>query len=527
VATGFRVARELLRRQRQQDVWLLRRSVGPVGRATAVRISLEGWLGEQQWHMPPDSPIPARLVTLYSLVGSHGGQPWEVTLAEGQTRQGSYLHFSVDRYGQPYARLAAEGRIGRYDVEEIAAILRYHRSAGWTAALEIALSASHWEGVIQAAKDAYDINRVTISLDGMTLLKQIRRLTDSPALHFGRERAQLLIVDRLGGPPGKDFDPVTGVDQQLLRQLLFKDTDIAYRPEWAPVSVPPDINGPEGTLVAVWATNTVVSGYDGLLPERVEEMTERLSEAVIALEACNSVLGEAEAEIADDPDWSSHADALLRLQSLYTFAVERHLPHMGAKGGRPIESYYKAAARELGLVDRAATTRAVIERLAVAAQTERDRREIVAALSRARDARITAVVAGTLGALLAAAGLFATLATIPSKDTLFGSAYRSAALAEVLVVGAGGIGVLLALAALHRTRPGAAPVRSLPKRWLLGAASAAAAAALLLVVAASGVPGNTAGWAIVAGASLVLVGALASIVSKMTFEVSGARIRQK
>jgi hypothetical protein len=467
--------------------------------------------------MPADTPIPARLVTIYSLVGSQDGQPWEVTLAKGQARQGSYRRFSVDRHGEPYARLAAEGRIGQYDVEGITTILRHQESAGWTAALEVGLSASRWDGIIQAAKDAYDINRVTISLDGGTLLEQICRLTDRPGLHFGKEHAQLLVVDRLGGPPGEDFDPVTDVDQRLLRQLLFKDTDIAYRPAWAPVSMPPDINGPEGTLVAVWASNTVVSGYDRLLPKRVEEMTERLSEAVIALEACNGVLAKAEAEIAGEPDWSSHADALRRLQYLYTFAVERHLPHMGAKGGRPIESYYQAVAHELGLADRAATTRAVIDRLAEAARAERDRREIVTALSRARDARITAVAAGTLGALLAAAGLFATLATIPSGHTLLHTAYRSAALAELLVVGAGGIGVLLALAALRRRQAGVPHARTLPKRRLLGTVVAAAVAALLLAVAASGAPGNAAGWAIVAGASLVLVGALASIVSKMTF----------
>jgi hypothetical protein len=469
--------------------------------------------------MPADTPIPARLMTIYSLVGSQDGQPWEVKLAENQTRQREYRRFSSDRHGQPYARLAAEGRIGQYDVEEIATILRHERSAGWTAALEVRFSASRWDGVIQAAKDAYDFTRVTISLDGKTLLDQIRNLTNSPALHFGRERAQLLVVDRLGGPPGEDFDPVTDVDQRLLRQLLFKDTDIAYRPAWAPISMPPDINGPEGTLVAVWATNTVVGGYDLVLPKRVEGMTERLSEAVIALEACNGVLGEAEAQIAGEGggDWSSQADALRSLQFLYTFAVERHLPHMGARGGRPIESYYQAVAHEMGLVDRAATTRAVIDRLAEAARAERDRHEIVAALSRARDARITAVVAGTLGALLAAAGLFATLATIPSNHTLLHTAYRSAALAEVLVVGAGGVGILLALAALHRRQPAAAPAPSLPKRWLVGAVVAVGVAALLLVVAASGVPGNTAGWALVAGASLVLVGALAGLVSKMTF----------
>jgi hypothetical protein len=469
--------------------------------------------------MPTDTPIPARLMTIYTLVGSQDGQPWEVKLAENQTRQREYRRFSFDRHGQPYARLEAEGRIGRYDVEKVATILRHERSAGWTAALEVRFSAALWDGVIQAAKDAYDFTRVTISLDDKTLLEQIRDLTNSPAVNFGRERAQLLVVDRLGGPPGEDFDPVTDVDQRLLRQLLFKDTDIAYRPAWAPISMPPDINGPEGTLVAVWATNTVVGGYDRVLPKRVEGMTERLSEAVIALEACNGVLGEAEAQIAGegDGDWSSQADALRSLQIRYTFAVERHLPHMGATGGRPIESYYQAVAHELGLVDRAATTRAVIDRLAEAARAERDRRDIVAALSRARDARITAVVAGTLGALLAAAGLFATLATIPSNHTLLHTAYRSAALAEVLVVGASGVGILLALAALHRRQPAAAPAPSLPKRWLAGAAIAAGVAALLLVVAASGIPGNTTGWAVVAGASLLLVGALAAIVSKMTF----------
>jgi hypothetical protein len=486
--------------------------------------------------MPADAPIPARLVTIYTLVASPKGPSWEVALAEeltrqalaeGQTRPGSYRHFYVYRHGEPYPRLAAEGLIGQYEVEKVATTLRYQKNVGWTAALEVGFSAANWDGVIQAAKDAYDKNRVTIFLDGMKLLYRIRQLAVTSGLKFGKERAQLLVVDRLAGPLGKDFDPVTDVDQQLLRQLLFKDTDIAYRPAWAPVSMPPDINGPEGTLVAVWATNTVVSGYDQLLPTRVKGLTDRLSESVIALEACNAVLseadaeitglGEAEAEIAGEPDWSSHADALRRLQYRYTFAVERHLPNMGATGGRPMESYYEAAARELGLIDRARTTKAVIDRLAEAARAERGRHEIVAALRRARGARITAVVAGTLGALLAAAGLFATLATIPSNHTLLHTAYRSAALAELLVVGAGGIGVLLALAALYRRQPGALRARSLPTRWLLGAAVAAAGAALLLVVAASGIPGNTVGWAIVAGASLMLLGALAGIVSKMTF----------
>jgi hypothetical protein len=503
--------------------------------------------------MPADPPIPARLVTIYTLVASPKGPPWKVALAEeltrqaltkGQTRPGSYRHFYVYRYGEPYPHLAAEGRIGQYEVEKIATTLRYQKNVGWTAALEVGFSAADWDGVIQAAKDAYDKNRVTIFLDGMKLLYRIRQLAVTSGLKFGKERAQLLVVDQPGGPPGEDFDPVTDVDQRLLRQLLFKDTDIAYRPAWAPVSMPSDINGPEGTMVAVWATNTVVTGYDRLLPTRVKEMTERLSEAVIALEACNGVLSEADAEMAGlggaeaeiaGQELAAHADALRHLQYRYTFAVERHLPHMGAKGGAPIESYYEAAAHELGLVDRAATTRAVIDRLAEAARAERDRREIVAALTRARDARITAVVAGTLGALLAAAGLFATLATIPSGHTLLHTAYRSAALAELLVVGAGGIGVLLALAALRRRQHGATPPRSEPgtipprsqpgappapklsTRWRLGAAVVAAVAAVLLAVAASGVVGNTAGWAIVAGASLMLVLALAGIVSKMTF----------
>jgi hypothetical protein len=449
-----------------------------------------------------------------------------VKLGQNQTPEASFGRIFFHRHGKPYPRLAAKGRIGQYGVEKIKTILGHQQSAGWTAALQVTFSAPHWDGVIQAAKDAFDFNRVRIFLDGKTLLERIRHQADSQTVRFGKERAQLLVVDRLGGPPGEDFDPVADVDQQLLRQLLFKDTDIAYRPAWTPVSMPPDINGPEGTMVAVWAKNTIVSGYDGVLPTRVNEMTERLSEAVIALEACNGVLseadaeisrlGDAEGEITGEPDWSSHADALRRLQYHYTFAVERHLPHMGAKGGAPIESYYEAAADEMGLVDRADTTRVVIDRLAEAARAERDRREIVAALSRARDARITAIVAGTLGALLAAAGLFATLATIPSGHTLLHTAYRSAALAEVLVVVAGGIGVLLALAALRRRQHDAATVRSLPRRWLLGAA--VAAVVVLLAVAASGVPGSAVGWAIVAAASLMLVGALAAIVSKMTFD---------
>jgi len=92
--------------------------------AAAARLSHQLRVVGQQWDMPADTPIPARLVTIYTLVGSQGGQPWKVGLAEKQTRQGSYHRFSVDRHGQPYARLAAEGRIGQYKVEEIATILR-------------------------------------------------------------------------------------------------------------------------------------------------------------------------------------------------------------------------------------------------------------------------------------------------------------------------------------------------------------------------------------------------------------------
>ena len=200
--------------------------------------------------MAADAPIPARLVTIYTLVASPNRPPWEVALsedltrqalAEGQTRPRSYRHFHVHRHGKPYPRLVAEGLIGEYDVEEVATTLRYQKNVGWTAALEVGFSASSWEGVIQAAKDAYDKNRVTISLDGVELVDRIRQLSEMSDLKFGEERAQLLVVDRLAGPPGKDFDPETDVDQQLLRQLLFKDTDIAYRPAWAPVSMPPDI----------------------------------------------------------------------------------------------------------------------------------------------------------------------------------------------------------------------------------------------------------------------------------------------
>ena len=82
--------------------------------------------------MAADAPIPARLVTIYTLVASPKRPPWEVALAadlarqaldEGQTRPGSYRHFHVYRHGKPYPRLAAEGLIGEYDVEEIATIL--------------------------------------------------------------------------------------------------------------------------------------------------------------------------------------------------------------------------------------------------------------------------------------------------------------------------------------------------------------------------------------------------------------------
>src|SRR5215472_16729805 len=141
--------------------------------------------------MPADAPIPARLVTLYTLAGSEDRRPWEVALAEGQTGPGKYSRFRADRHGEPYPRLAAAGRIGHYDVEKIATILRYHESAGWTVGLEVSLSASRWDGVIQAAKDAYDFNRVTIFLDDEELREQVRRLTSTPTLGFGNERAQL------------------------------------------------------------------------------------------------------------------------------------------------------------------------------------------------------------------------------------------------------------------------------------------------------------------------------------------------
>jgi hypothetical protein len=195
---------------------------------------------------------------------------------------------------------------------------------------------------------------------------------------------------------------------------------------------------------------------------------------------------------------------LLELQLRYSDTIEAELPGLTEHGGRPLESYHRVVADEIGLTARAAITGRLIDRLAQAVRAERDVEDLHVTLSRARAARITAVVVAALGAVLSAGGLFATMAAIPAGNTLFDHPARSAALAGLIVVAAGATGYGLFWLNDHFSRRQTA-VRAVRRPWWVGALCAALAALVLATVVAGEAPSHLE-WAGVACAALLLLG---------------------
>lgn len=416
-----------------------------------------------------------------------------------------------------YQRLAASGDIGSYKVIKTELQGRVVADAGEAAIVWMEVHADSWDGIIQACKDNYD-PRVSFELGGATLAEQFGpehfgRWDGPKGLEFGRTQAQLLILERIPVRRrrliGRDFDPARAIDHELLRQLLFKDVDISYRPLYSPVSFPADINAPSGTFVAVWAGNSIVAGYGEKLKNRIEEMVRVVAQVVVAKEACGQLIdytrrqfSDPSAEARRDPNRvTQRAGILFDLQLRYTFAVEAHLPNVAEVGGRPLDSYHRAVATEMGLVNRAEATARLLDRLAQAVRADRDNVNLIATLTGARAARVVAVVVATLGPIIGAVALFATLATIPAQGAFIGEPARAAAAAALLVVAAGGLGFTLSRIAARGA-------------WSWGAAKPLAvvcglsATALLCVVAGGAQPFGSRWGPIAAASVLALVGVL-------------------
>jgi hypothetical protein len=248
------------------------------------------------------------------------------------------------RPGAVYARLRARGEIGDYTIDR-ASLECMPTEAGETAIVRMDVQAQDWRGIVQACKDNYD-PEVTLEFGDASLVEHFGRLVGR-SVEFGRSHAQLLVLDHVpvaDGGEGGDFDPASAIDPALLRQLLFKDVDISYRPGYSPVSFPADINAPVGTLVAVWASNTVVAGYGERLTNRIDDMIRVVAQVAAAKEACAWLIERAQGQIPDrsaepvaDPKLlSERAAVLFDLQWRYTRAVEAQLPNVAAVGGRPL-----------------------------------------------------------------------------------------------------------------------------------------------------------------------------------------------
>ena len=111
-------------------------------------------------------------------------------------------------------------------------------------------------------------------------------------------RRQILFLPADAGRQwfGDDPESLDAAQARLLRQFMFKDTDIYYRPALAPVRVPPDMNGPDAQLVFVWDCNTVVCGLDAypqLTGVRMLGVTMSNCQALGALKRCVEIRDEA------------------------------------------------------------------------------------------------------------------------------------------------------------------------------------------------------------------------------------------
>jgi hypothetical protein len=346
-------------------------------------------------------------------------------------------------------------------------------------------------GIILAEKDAFD-PAVTKYIAGVDLLTTVLGPGGSANFQTATAPRQLLLLRRGALPPllGSDPTALSEDHERLLRQLVFKDVDISYRAELAPVTVPPDINGPDLQSVFVWDSNTVLEGLDGYPHlEKLRVLGFVLSNCQVlgALGRCRSIQERAVTELsrarAAEQDTAASAaqlrattEATIRavssLQQDLDLGVEMHMLSAGVAGGRPLRQYHDAVVAESELPHLLRVTRHLLSQLFHSLRTDQELHSLQESRETAekqlRIARATqglldqsdalrsaTVVFASVAAVLSLVGLFTQAAAIPrtQQETLLHSVPGSLVftLASVAVAAAIGFGLRFATKRMPRS----------------------------------------------------------------------------
>lgn len=256
-----------------------------------------------------------------------------------------------------------------------------------------------------------------------------------------------------------------GVDLLYLRHLLFKQ-EVETRPRYNRIRFPEGGNGSPQELTAVWGSNvvlaapshhfehaTIISAVQVLAATRRSSQLRRSArDMLVRLRSlAQEPLGDHEGRRAQLRDLSQE---LAQLQLELSFGVQDHLDSKTHVPVGALSSYHRALATEKGLTDSAAITADIVQRVAdvltsersavAAAESAHNERRLQALLTETSAVRTLAAVAGAIAAVVAAVGLFAALAAVPSGgEIVFAPVLRAASAAMLTVLIAGGFGWML------------------------------------------------------------------------------------
>jgi hypothetical protein len=351
--------------------------------------------------------------------------------------------------------------------------------------VDLELAADGLDGLILAEKDAFD-PAAQVTIGGMAVADVAQ--AGSPT---GRRRQILLLAGTepgqymFGGQP-TELSPDR---ERALRQLMFKDVDITYRPDLAPIRIPIDINGPDLQSVFVWDTNTVVEGlhsYPHLADLRVFAMVMSNCQVLAAEQRCHEIRDAALHEVTRDPGAGPAALDLRRehlagrvrrmaaLQQALSLGVEMYALGTTVAGGRPLLRYHESVTAESSLPHLLTVTQHLLAQIAETVRIEQqllgvdevreaaDKQIAIASsvrglLDQSEAFKAASLVFASVVAVIGMAGLFTSSAAIPRRqqDTLFGSAIGSALFVAVAMAVAVAIGVGLRRASRVALEPDA------------------------------------------------------------------------
>jgi hypothetical protein len=350
------------------------------------------------------------------------------------------------------------------------------------------------DGLILAEKDAFD-PAVQITVNGVLLSDIIEAgsLTD-------RRRQLLLLTGTqpehyvFGGQPGG----LSADRERVLRQLMFKDVDIAYRPDLAPIRVPIDMNGPDLQSVFVWDSNTVAEGlhsYAHLADLRIFAMVMSNCQVLAAEQRCYEIREAALCEvtldeIAETSTIDSRREYVIGrvrrvglLRQTLSMGVEMYALGTTVAGGRPLRRYHESVMAESSLPHLLTVTQHLLAQLGETVGIEQQllgvdevreaaEKQIAIAssvrglLDQSEAFKAASLVFASVAVVIGMAGLFTSSAAIPrsQRETLFGSVTGSVLFVAVAMAMAAALGFGLRRAARATLSPGARRIVR-PLRW--------------------------------------------------------------